>query len=108
MKGSAVRIRASALLRVRGPSRGCAHFPLRTRRRRVPRVRFRVLSLPALALAAGAAFVGSASPATQIVGGSSISIQASPSTVYVQYQDAPDDYERCTGSLIDASHVLTA
>jgi hypothetical protein len=62
----------------------------------------------ALVLAAAAISIGTAASTERIVGGTAIQIQASPSTVYVQYQDGPESYYRCTGSIIDASHVLTS
>jgi Trypsin len=54
-----------------------------------------------------AVFVGSSSSAVEVVGGSMIQIQASPWTVFVAFDSGSTQY-RCTGSVIDASHVLTA
>lgn len=66
-----------------------------------------VLSI-ALAAAAMAIWAGTAASTARIVGGTAAQIQSSPSTVYVQYQDGPDSYYRCTGSIIDSLHVVTA
>jgi hypothetical protein len=61
-----------------------------------------------LAILAGAIAGGNASSAVRIIGGTPIQIQASPTTVYVQYQDGPNSYYRCAGTIIDATHVVTA
>jgi len=50
---------------------------------------------------------GSASPAVRVVGGAVIPIQSAPWSVLVSYQPGSFRYI-CTGSVIDASHVLTA
>jgi hypothetical protein len=61
----------------------------------------------ALIAAAGAIAVAAAAGATEVVGGSVIQVQEAPWTVYVQIQSANIRY-LCTGSIIDASHILTA
>jgi hypothetical protein len=56
---------------------------------------------------AGAVCVAGASPTSQIVGGGVIQIQAAPWTVFVQQQAGSTRF-LCTGSVVDASHILTA
>jgi Trypsin len=56
---------------------------------------------------AGVMLVGVARPAVTVVGGTTIQIQQAPWTVFVQ-QDAGTSRYLCTGSIVDASHVLTA
>ena len=60
-----------------------------------------------LVAAAGAIARPAASGASGVVGGRSIQVQQAPWTVYVQYQSGNVRY-LCTGSIVDASHVLTA
>ena len=60
-----------------------------------------------LAAVAGAFSAGVGSGATQVVGGSTIRIQAAPWTVFVQQQSGLTTF-LCTGSVVDASHILTA
>ena len=57
-------------------------------------------------LVAGIA-VGNASSAAQVVGGSPIQVQSAPWSVFVTY-DIGNGRFQCTGSVIDASHILTA
>ena len=57
-------------------------------------------------LVAGIA-VGNASSAAQVVGGSPIQVQSAPWSVFVTY-DVGNGRFQCTGSVIDASHILTA
>src|SRR5262245_52674430 len=61
-----------------------------------------VLVVSAAAIAAAAA-----TGASRVVGGGVIQVQQAPWTVYVQYQSGTTRY-LCTGSIVDASHVLTA
>jgi hypothetical protein len=61
----------------------------------------------ALVVAAGAVAAAAATGATRIVGGSAIQVQQAPWTVYLQYQSGSTRY-LCTGSIVDASHILTA
>jgi secreted trypsin-like serine protease len=51
--------------------------------------------------------IGSATPATRVVGGTTIQIQDAPWTVFVEQDRGLDEYV-CTGSIIDPTHVLTA
>jgi secreted trypsin-like serine protease len=60
-----------------------------------------------LALLAGAVSVGRALPAVRVVGGSTIEIQSAPWTVFIVDGAGSTQYV-CTGSVIDASHILTA
>src|ERR1700722_9790802 len=64
----------------------------------------------ALALAALAVVVsaGAASPATRVGGGAAIQIQSAPWTVFVVYYPGGDTQYQCTGSVLDASSILTA
>jgi secreted trypsin-like serine protease len=62
----------------------------------------------ALAAAAATLLTATAGSAVRIIGGTAAQIQASPSTVYVQYQDGPDSFYRCTGSIVDSLHVVTS
>ena len=61
----------------------------------------------ALAIAAAVSLIRGAAPATTVLGGSAIQIQSAPWTVFVE-QDAGTTLYLCTGSIIDASHILTA
>ena len=61
-----------------------------------------VLVVSAAAIAAAAA-----TGASRVVGGAVIQIQQAPWTVYVQYQSGGTRF-LCTGSIVDASHILTA
>ena len=63
-----------------------------------------LISAALVVAAAGA----TALPGRAIVGGSPIQIAASPSTVYVEYGVGGNSYYRCTGSILDSSHVVTA
>jgi hypothetical protein len=67
-----------------------------------------LLAAAAAALAATVVGAGNAPPARAVVGGQPAQVQSAPWTAYVQYQDAPDSYYRCTGAIVDASHVVTA
>ncbi len=60
-----------------------------------------------LAALAAAVSTGTASAAARVTGGSPIQIQTAPWTVYVQDQ-APAGRFLCTGTIVDASHILTA
>jgi hypothetical protein len=62
-----------------------------------------------LVLVASAAViaVGAATGASTVVGGTVIQVQQAPWTVYVQYQSGGTRF-LCTGSIVDASHILTA
>src|SRR6202023_1440889 len=60
-----------------------------------------------LAVLVGAVASGNASSVVRVVGGTAIPIQSAPWTVLVSYQPGSFRY-LCTGSVIDASHVLTA
>jgi hypothetical protein len=66
-----------------------------------------VLRSLALVVAVGAIAVGIASGAARVVGGSAIQVQAAPWTVFVQ-STIGNLRLSCTGSVIDASHVVTA
>jgi hypothetical protein len=63
---------------------------------------------------AGAALVaaiaaGGVSAAPRVVGGTSVQIQSAPWTVFIRYDfGSATEVAVCTGSVIDASHVLTA
>ena len=61
-----------------------------------------VLVVSAAAIAAAAA-----TGASRVVGGGVIQVQQAPWTVYIQYQSGNTRF-LCTGSIVDASHVLTA
>ena len=61
----------------------------------------------ALAAAAAVTLASGAMPASTVLGGSAIQIQAAPWTVFVE-QDAGTTLYLCTGSVIDPSHILTA
>jgi hypothetical protein len=61
----------------------------------------------ALVVVAGSIAAAAAAGASRIVGGSAIQVQQAPWTVYVQYQSGGTRY-LCTGSIVDASHILTA
>jgi hypothetical protein len=67
----------------------------------------RITRVLAVAGAAGAIAAGGASGAAKVAGGSTIQIQSAPWTVYVQQQVGQTRF-LCTGSVVDASHVLTA
>jgi hypothetical protein len=67
----------------------------------------RVFRRSALAVLAGLIAVGGAAAAPRVVGGTVIPIQSAPWSVLVAYQPGAFRYI-CTGSVIDASHVLTA
>jgi hypothetical protein len=54
------------------------------------------------------AFASGAHSARSVLGGSAIQIQAAPWAVFIQQDDGGDTLYICTGSVIDASHVLTA
>ncbi|HWB22624.1 MAG TPA: serine protease [Gaiellaceae bacterium] len=62
------------------------------------------LSLAAVALAFSA---GPVSSAIRIVGGTSIQIQSAPWDVFITYDTGAHKW-RCTGAVIDATHVVTA
>jgi hypothetical protein len=51
---------------------------------------------------------GGASPARAVIGGQPTQVQSAPWTAYVQFADSPDLVLRCTGAIVDASHVVTA
>jgi Trypsin len=57
-------------------------------------------------LVAGIA-VGNASSSARVVGGTPIQVQSAPWSVFVTY-DVGNGRFQCTGSVIDASHILTA
>lgn len=57
---------------------------------------------------ASAAAATLASSGGAITGGTLIQIASSPSTVYVEYGIGDNSYYRCTGSILDPSHVVTA
>ncbi len=61
----------------------------------------------ALGIVVAGCLANGATPATSVLGGSAIQIQSAPWTVFVQ-QDAGNTLYLCTGSIVDASHVLTA
>ena len=65
----------------------------------------RALALAALAVVVSA---GAASPAVRVVGGTAIQIQSAPWTVFVVYYPGGDTQYQCTGSVLDASTILTA
>ena len=67
----------------------------------------RLIGYVAAAGFASAIFAAGSPSAVGVVGGSMIQIQASPWTVFVAFDSGSTQY-RCTGSVIDASHVLTA
>jgi hypothetical protein len=58
------------------------------------------------ALVAGIA-VGNASSAGRVVGGTPIQVQSAPWSVFIFFVSGDFQYQ-CTGSVIDASHILTA
>jgi trypsin len=70
----------------------------------MPRRLIQSLILTALA---GAIFAGTGSSALRVVGGTPIQIQSAPWSVFVEYNAGATQYD-CTGSVIDALHVLTA
>jgi len=51
--------------------------------------------------------MGAASSSVAVVGGSAIQVQSAPWTVFV-FSEFSSHEEDCTGSVIDASHVVTA
>ena len=57
---------------------------------------------------AGVVLTGAAAPAARVIGGSAIHIQAAPWTVFVEQDQSALAQYLCTGSIIDARHVLTA
>ena len=61
----------------------------------------------ALGATAAAILAGQASPALQVVGGSGIEVQSAPWAVYIEQTTATARFS-CTGSVVDASHILTA
>jgi hypothetical protein len=61
----------------------------------------------ALAAAVAALLAAPASAATTVVGGTPIRVQAAPWSVFVEVNVGPAR-DICTGSVVDASHVLTA
>jgi len=63
-------------------------------------------ALVLIAVAAGLA-TAEASGLIEVVGGSVIQVQQAPWTVYLQYESGGIRY-LCTGSIVDASHILTA
>ena len=65
------------------------------------------LAWVALAALVGAICAGSGSAAPRVVGGTPIQIQSVPWTVLVAAVTGPTEFD-CTGSVIDASHILTA
>ena len=65
----------------------------------------RALALAALAVVVSA---GAASPAVRVVGGTAIQIQSAPWAVFVAYYPGGDTQTQCTGSVLDASTILTA
>jgi Trypsin len=67
----------------------------------------RLASAFVLAIVITGAIVGGAAPAGGVLGGTPIQVQAAPWTVFVQ-QDAGASRYICTGSVVDASHILTA
>jgi Trypsin len=70
----------------------------------MPRRLIRCLALAALGVAV---LAGAAASAVRVVGGTSIQIQAAPWAVFVESVAGSAEYV-CSGSVIDASHVLTA
>ena len=68
----------------------------------VPRSR-----VAAAAALLGAVWVGGASPAVRIVGGATIQVQSAPWAVYVSVVSGSAGQD-CSGSVIDATHVVTA
>ena len=67
----------------------------------------RLIEVAALLTGAAAAAASPASTAVRVVGGAAIQIQAAPWSVFITY-DTGVRKSRCTGALIDASHVVTA
>ncbi|HEY4346596.1 MAG TPA: serine protease [Gaiellaceae bacterium] len=65
--------------------------------------------LRALLLVVAAAAIGAAGPAAapSVIGGTVIQVQAAPWTVFVEQDTAAASF-LCTGSIIDATHILTA
>ena len=61
----------------------------------------------ALAALVGGVSAGAASPAPRVVGGTAVQVQSAPWAVFVTFVSG-DMRLQCTGSVIDASHVLTA
>jgi hypothetical protein len=60
-----------------------------------------------LVVSAAAISAAAAAGASRVVGGNVIQVQQAPWTVYVQYQSGGTRF-LCTGSIVDASHILTA
>jgi hypothetical protein len=60
-----------------------------------------------LVVSAGAIAAAAATGASRVVGGTVIQVQQAPWTVYVQDQSGGTRF-LCTGSIVDASHILTA
>jgi hypothetical protein len=69
--------------------------------------RARLVRSLAFAVIAGVVSAGTASAAVRVVGGTTIQIEAAPWSVYVVNHLGSTDAV-CTGSVIDASHILTA
>lgn len=67
----------------------------------------RSASIAVLAAVTAAVVSAAASSALRIVGGTAIQVQSAPWTVFLTVSFGKDPYD-CTGSVIDASHVLTA
>jgi len=65
------------------------------------------LGLGLVALA-GVVSTGAAAPAVSVIGSSAIYVQAAPWTVFVEQDRSAFDRLQCTGSIIDARHILTA
>jgi Trypsin len=65
-----------------------------------------IRGLALAALVAGVA-VGNASSAERVVGGTPIQVQSAPWSVFIAYVAGEFQFQ-CTGSVIDASHILTA
>jgi hypothetical protein len=61
-----------------------------------------------LVLTAVAAAPLAARGAPALVGGTAIPIRSAPWAVTVEYQDGPSSYYHCGGSIVDATHVVTA
>jgi Trypsin len=67
----------------------------------------KAIGAAAVGAIAAAAFCGAAAPSANVVGGTPISVQSAPWSVFVDYDSGSTDW-RCTGAVIDATHVLTA
>jgi hypothetical protein len=65
------------------------------------------LGLGLVALA-GVVSTGAAAPAVRVIGGSAIHVQAAPWTVFVEQDRSAHERFLCTGSIVDARHILTA